>query len=119
MGQGINDDLQKKIDDEVSRATAAEGVLDGKITAEVSRATAAEGVLDGKITAEVSRATAAEGVLDGKITAEVSRATAAENDKINKNGTNNTIPDGVAIKSVGVDINGNLVKGTSSTGGDI
>lgn len=54
--QSLNDGLEG----EVSRATAAEAVLDGKITAETTRATAAEAVLDGKITAETTRATAAE-----------------------------------------------------------
>lgn len=54
--QSLNDGLES----EVSRATAAEAVLDGKITAETTRATAAEAVLDGKITAETTRATAAE-----------------------------------------------------------
>jgi hypothetical protein len=80
---------EQAIANEVTRATAAEGVLDGKITtekndriadvnAEEARAIAAEGVLDGKITAETTRATAAEGVLDGKITDETNRAIAAE-----------------------------------------
>ncbi len=84
---------------EVSRATTAEGELDGKIeltaesiTAEVSRATATEGTLDGKITvqadrvsSEVTRATTAEGQLSNTITqtagalsVEITRATNAE-----------------------------------------
>jgi hypothetical protein len=111
---------EQAITAETTRATTAEGVLDGKITQEVAdriadvnaeetariadvdaeeaRATAAEGVLDGKITAETTRATAAEGVLDGKITAETTRATAAEgvlDGKITAETTRATAAEGV------------------------
>ena len=55
---------------EVTRATAAEGVLTTDLAAEVTRATAAEGVLTTDLAAEVARATAAEGVLQGNIDAE-------------------------------------------------
>lgn len=75
---------EQAITAETTRATTAEGVLDGKITAEEARAIAAEVALDGKITAEEVRAIAAEGVLDGKITTEVADRIADVNAEENR-----------------------------------
>jgi hypothetical protein len=69
---------QSAITAEVSRATAAEGVLQGNIDAEEARALAAEGVLQGNINAEQARATAAEQANATAISNEVTRATAEE-----------------------------------------
>ena len=74
----VSSDLQGQIDSEVSRATAAEGVLTSDLASEVSRATAAEAQLTSDLSDEVSRATAAEAQLTSDLSDEVSRATAAE-----------------------------------------
>jgi hypothetical protein len=63
--------IEAAIGAEVTRATAAEVVLQNNIDAEVTRATDAEA-------AEVTRAQAAEGTLQDNIDAEVTRATTAE-----------------------------------------
>ncbi len=54
---------------EVTRATAAEGVLTTNLAAEVTRATAAEGVLTTDLASEVTRATGAEGALSTRVAA--------------------------------------------------
>ena len=71
-------DLQRQLDEEISRAKAEEARLDQKIDTETNRAKAEEVRLDGKIDSETSRATAEETRLDGKIDAETARATAEE-----------------------------------------
>ena len=70
--------IQALIAAEVTRATAAEGVLTTDLAAEVTRATGVEGDLQDAIDAEVTRATAAEGVLTTDLASEVTRATTAE-----------------------------------------
>lgn len=55
------------------------GALDKKIDAETERATAAETALDNKIVAETNRATAAENKIASDLQAEVTRATTREN----------------------------------------
>lgn len=99
FASSISTPINIALQEEIDRATGAEGTLQtsisieaGRITAEVTRATEAEGALGTRITqtadaisAEVTRATAAEGTLSSRITqaadaitAEVTRATAAE-----------------------------------------
>ena len=74
---------------EITRATAAEGVLTTNLAAEVTARTAADtlirtdfaaadALIAADLAAEVTRATAAEGVLTTNLAAEVTRATAAE-----------------------------------------
>lgn len=63
---------------EVTRATAAEGVLTTALAAEVTRATSAEGVLASNLATETARATTAEQALASDLATEVTRATAAE-----------------------------------------
>lgn len=70
--------LESGLSSEISRATAAEGVLTGDLAAEVSRATGAEGVLTTNLSAEVSRAQGAEATLTSNLASEVTRATTAE-----------------------------------------
>ena len=76
--EGKETELDNKITAEVERASAAETALDEKIDAEITRAEGKETELNNKITAEVERASAAETALDEKIDAEVERASAAE-----------------------------------------
>lgn len=81
--------LQNAITAEETRATGAEEALSNRISAiesgstqalenEIARAKAAEQALDGKIEAENTRATSAETALDAKIAAEKTRALSAE-----------------------------------------
>lgn len=99
FASSISTPISIALQEEIDRATGAEGTLRtdieiqaGRITSEVSRATEAEGNLSTRITqtadaitAEVTRATTAEGTLSSRITqnadaitAEVTRANAAE-----------------------------------------
>ena len=71
-------ELSERIDNEITRAIAAEAILQNNIDAEVARAKDAESVLDKKINDEVLRATAEEARLQGAIDAEVARAMEAE-----------------------------------------
>ena len=64
------------VNDEETRAKAAEDKLTGDLAAEVTRATAAEGTLTTNLAAEVTRATAAEGTLTTDLAAEVATRTA-------------------------------------------
>ena len=79
------------VDEEETRAKAAETALQNAITAEVTRATGAEEALSDRISAiesgstqaleeEIARAEAAEAALDAKIDAEKTRALSAETD---------------------------------------
>lgn len=95
----ITEPIHISLQEEIDRATGAEGQLSteidiqaGRITSEITRATAEEGVLSSRITqtaeaisTEVTRATTEEGVLRSSITqtaeaitAEVTRATTEE-----------------------------------------
>ena len=65
---------------EVTRATAAEGVLQTAVTTEQTRATAAETTLQSNIDAEVTRATGVEAGLN-------TRLTSVESSYINKDGS--------------------------------
>ena len=65
---------------EVSRATAAEGVLSSAISAEVSNRSIAVSDVTSSLNTEISRATAAEGVLSSAISAEVSNRSIAVSD---------------------------------------
>jgi hypothetical protein len=71
-------EVQTEINSEVTRATAAEGVLTTAVATEKTRAEAAEATLTTNLAAEVTRATAAETALDGRVTQEVSDRTAAD-----------------------------------------
>ena len=71
-------ELSERIDNEITRAIAAEAILQNNIDAEVARAKDAESVLNKKINDEVLRATAEETRLQGAIDAEVARAMEAE-----------------------------------------
>ena len=71
-------ELNGKLDAEITRAEEKETELDNKITAEVERASDAETALDEKTDAEITRAEGKETELNNKITAEVERASAAE-----------------------------------------
>lgn len=85
----LNDQIQdvnKRLLEEIERATAAEEEITNNLNAEIERAKAAEAELSTRIdkvsadlATETARAKAAEEELDGKITAEVNRATAKEN----------------------------------------
>lgn len=84
-------ELEAGINDEATRATAAESELDGKVTAEQARAEAKEAELvakdtelEGAINDEATRATAAESELEGKVTAEQARAEAKEAELVAK-----------------------------------
>jgi hypothetical protein len=81
--------LQANIDNEQSRAEAAEGVLRTDLAKEVSdriadvdaeqlRATKEEDAIKASLTAEVTRATTEEDAIKASLTAEATRATAAE-----------------------------------------
>jgi hypothetical protein len=77
----LDQEIQDRIDDvdeEQTRAEAAEEALDEKIDAEIERAIEREEELDDKIDAEISRATAAETALGVRIDNEITRATDAE-----------------------------------------
>ena len=63
---------------EISRATAAEGVLTTNLATETTNRIAGDAASSSSITAEVTRATAAEGVLTTNLSSEVTRATNAE-----------------------------------------
>lgn len=80
-------EITNNLNAEIERAKAAEAELSTRIdkvsadlATETARAKAAEEALDNKITAETERATAAEEALDAKITAETERATQKENE---------------------------------------
>lgn len=84
-------ELEAGINDEATRATAAESELEGKVTAEQARAEAKEAELvakdtelEGAINDEATRATAAESELEGKVTAEQARAEAKEAELVAK-----------------------------------
>ena len=90
VGQEIADRIAD-VDEEETRAKAAETALQNAITAEVTRATGAEEALSDRISAiesgstqaleeEIARAEAAEAALDAKIDAEKTRALSAETD---------------------------------------
>lgn len=87
-------DLQRQLDEEITRAKAEEARLDQKIDAETTRAKAEEVRLDGKIDSETSRAKAEETRLDGKIDAETARATGEETRLDGKIDTEKTRLDG-------------------------
>lgn len=80
---------------EISRATAAEGVIDGKVAAEVARATGAENVLTTAIATEKTRAEGVEATLTAGLASEVSRAQAAEGVLDGKIATEKTRAEGV------------------------
>lgn len=96
----VESELTKKIqdntnliEDETTRAEAAETDLLNKINAEKDRAEAAEGDLQTNINNEINRATTAETELQTNINNEVTRATAKETElegKISENTTNIT-----------------------------
>ncbi len=94
-----DNNLQTALNNEVTRATTAEGQLSGDLSAltnrvnvtendinnleialdgEVTLRTSGDTMLDNKIVAEINRATAAEGQLDADITAVENRATSLE-----------------------------------------
>lgn len=82
--------LDKKIEDEIVRATAEETRLQSVIDAEVARAMEAESVLDKKVSDEITRATGEE----AKINAEVKANKINSKDvvlNVTENGTNLTI----------------------------
>jgi len=71
--------VQTNLNNEVSRAQAAEGSLTASLNSEVSRAQGAEGVIAGDLAAEIARAEAAEGDIAGDLATESNRAQGAEN----------------------------------------
>ena len=75
---GVEGDLS----DEVSRATAAEGVLTSNLSTEVSRATAAEGVLTSNLSAEVSSRISGDSSLATKITTDITAANNSINSRV-------------------------------------
>ena len=75
-------DLNNKIGEEASRATAAELVLTNGLAEEKARAIAEEGVLAGKISDEISRAEAAELVLTNNLATEVSNRISGDADTL-------------------------------------
>lgn len=76
--EGLLDELWAAIRAEVTRATAAEQVLDGKIEAETTRATTAEQGLSQRLVAEYERAAAKEAELEQAIEDETDRAEQVE-----------------------------------------
>jgi hypothetical protein len=70
--------VQTNLNNEISRAQAAEGSLNASLGAEVSRAQGAEAAIASDLDAEEIRALAAEGAIAGDLAAEIARATAAE-----------------------------------------
>ena len=80
--QDFSGDIAQLRDDltaEVSRATSAEDDLDDKIDDEITNRTQADTTLQTSITTETTRATTAEGVLDTRITHEIQDRTNADN----------------------------------------
>ncbi len=74
----LSGNLHVAIDDEATRAQAAELVLTNAIANEASRAAAAENVLTSDLNSEVTRATSAESTITVSLNSEVSRAQGAE-----------------------------------------
>lgn len=70
--------VQTNLNNEISRAQAAELSLQGAISSEAGRAAAAEAAIAADLAAESARAAAAEGVLTNDLLTEVARAQAAE-----------------------------------------
>ena len=69
--QNAIDAVQNNLDDETTRAKAAEASLLSAVTDETTRAKKVEGELDGKITAETNRASEMETSLQTKLNAEI------------------------------------------------
>lgn len=74
----IDDDTKRLLQQEIARATAAEGELAQDIADEETRATAAETALGDRITAETSARTSADTTLGNRITAETTAREGAD-----------------------------------------
>lgn len=76
----IDDDTKRLLEQEIARATAAEGELASDIEAEETARTQADTALGQRITAETSARTAADTALGGRIDAETAAREAADLD---------------------------------------
>ena len=78
--QEADEALNKKIDDEIERATAAETQLHDDILTESGRATSEEARIEAKLDEEIERSKAADSALTEALDAEIERAKDAEDE---------------------------------------